>query len=181
MIHGIFLGLILFSALVRSMVSGVQFYEPHGGMQGPVDLYICIIVVLVYSCALYLKRARALAQARRWPCVSGTIDEVVSEGSHWRIYYHYRVNDTPYSGSTFSLESPLADSTDVALHVLRKSFVEPHQLSGLCVRVYYNPKDANISVLHHVMEPAPWSLAIPTTVSFGALGLISFIIIMAQA
>ena len=175
MLQGIFSGLIIFGALVFSLTNGVEYYQSQEGRYGPVLFWGIALLVLLADNAFYLIRTYRRNRAKRWPFVMGTIDEVNASGQSWRVYYRYRVKDTPYQNDKFSLVEPEADPASIAVHITHTPNPTPEDLIGRRVRVFYNPNDANTSVICHAIEISPWRLSIPSAVCLSACLLLGFI------
>lgn len=122
------------------------------------------LVVLSHRLSLQMK----LMSSRKWPFVLGTIEDARVESDRWALSFSYRVNDTPYTGSVYSLAQPRPKSNLLAVHLVKKPQVSMPDILGRKVRVYYNPQSASMSVLSHAGEPSQVMMAIPTLVCSAA-------------
>jgi hypothetical protein len=177
MIQGLLSGVLLFSILAYSLSSGVDFYASAEGRHGPVIFYIASLSVLFGGVFIYTYRYFIAWRAKRWPYVVGIVEDARCIGDRWEIHYKYRVNDTPYYGSTYSLERSQATRAEVATKITQTSDPVADDVNGRRVRVYYNPEEASTCVLSRDGQPSVWALTIPATVSVSGSCLLLFIML----
>lgn len=167
MVQGFFYGAVILIALAYYLLIGPQ---------GSISFFLVTISVLLLSVAVFVVRLGRIARTRRWPQVVGIIQEVEPRRDGWRLFYTYRVNDTPYQNDVYDAAAPLAHPVALALRY-KMPRITCDDLVNRRVGVYFDPDEPGRSVLSRSGLPCPWLLLLPALASMCSCGFLIYLLV----
>ncbi len=155
MAQGLFYSAVILLALAYYLLIGAQ---------GSIGFFLVTLGVMLLSVAVFASRLVRIARTKRWPQVVGIIQEVEPRRNGWRLFYTYRVNDTPYQNDVYDASAPLAHPVALALRY-KLPRITCDDLVDRRVSVYFDPDEPHRSVLSRSGQPSPWLLLMPALAS----------------